>query len=411
MDRKEKQRNFLDWEIGVFFHFGIRTFNEGHKDWDMIEMAAADFNPTELDCDRWIDAIKKAGAKYAMLVCKHHDGFALWPTKYSDYSVASSPWKNGKGDVVHEYVNACRKYGIKVGLYYSPAQFGFTEMSAKEYDDYFVNQISELLSNYGKIDYLWFDGCGSENHEYDTERIVAVIRELQPDIMIFNMWDPDTRWIGNEAGIASLDENGYTSSIGFSVQTNRQDKLDEEIFLPGECDCRMRLDNWFYSENDEHTVKSPEEIFGLYLMSVGMGSNLLINIGPDKCGLLPEKDINSFLEFGNMVKERFSKPIVTFADFKKEENIYTAKIDDGKLVQNGRLVKYIVIKEDYENSQICDYQIEIEPHGFGESKCIYKGAKIGHKAICPIPPVIPRGIKIVINDGKGTLKLTDIEAF
>ena len=132
---KKQQLEFLNWELGVFFHFGIRTFNEGHKDWDMRHMELSTFNPTDLDCDEWIKTINEAGAKYAVLVCKHHDGFANWPSKYTDYSVKNTPWKDGKGDVVREYVDACRKYGVKVGLYYSPAQFGSSKMNGKEYDD------------------------------------------------------------------------------------------------------------------------------------------------------------------------------------------------------------------------------------------------------------------------------------
>lgn len=169
------QLNFLDWEYGIFFHFGIRSFYPGHFDWDGKEMLAEKFNPEHLDCDQWIETAKKAGAKYAILTAKHHDGFALWPTEFSDYGVKNAAWKGGKGDVVKEFVESCRKHDMKVGLYYSPAQCDngavrFAE--EKEYDDYFINQITELLTNYGKIDYLWFDGCGSENHEYDKKRIV-----------------------------------------------------------------------------------------------------------------------------------------------------------------------------------------------------------------------------------------------
>lgn len=183
----EKKSEFLDREFGVFFHFGIRTFYEGHVDWDGLPMPLAGFNPTELNCENWIATAYEAGAKYAILVCKHHDGFANWPSKYTDYSVRNTPYKGGHGDVVKEFVDACRKYGLSVGLYYSPAQEGYKEMADSAYDEYFINQISELLTNYGKIDYLWFDGCGSENHQYDVKRIVGVIRSLQPEILLFNL--------------------------------------------------------------------------------------------------------------------------------------------------------------------------------------------------------------------------------
>ena len=176
----------------------------------------------------------------------------------------NTPCKNGKGDVVREFTDACRKYGLKVGLYYSPAQFGSAKCDPKEYDDYFINQVSELLTNYGKIDYLWFDGCGSEEHKYDEQRIVNAIRSLQPGILLFNMWDPDTRWVGNESGVAPSPSRLSVSELEFSVLTEEKAALNEAHFLPVECDCMMRLDNWFYSDSDEDTVKSPDELMGLY---------------------------------------------------------------------------------------------------------------------------------------------------
>ena len=221
MNGYEKQLEYLSWEYGMFFHFGIRPFFPGHVDWDGKDMPLEAFDPTELDCDQWIRVAKEAGATYAILTCKHHDGFALWPTKYSYYSVANTPWKNGKGDVVREFVDACRRHGLRVGLYYSPAQWGKYAVpfaNAKDYDDYFINQIGELLTNYGKIDYLWFDGCGSEGHEYDRERIVSEIGRMQPEILTFcdPEWTPGVRWVGNEDGYASLANPLVVSATDYS---------------------------------------------------------------------------------------------------------------------------------------------------------------------------------------------------
>ncbi|MCR5457962.1 MAG: alpha-L-fucosidase, partial [Clostridiales bacterium] len=253
----EKQLKFLNWEFGIFFHFGIRTFNHGHRDWDGIDMPLESFNPTSLDCSQWIREIKNVGAKYAILTTKHHDGFALWPSKYTSYSVANTPWKDGKGDVVREFVDACRKEDIAVGLYYSPAQWGktaFTFDREEEYDDYFINQISELLSNYGKIDYLWFDGCGSDGHNYDQKRIIKVIRTLQPDILIFGMWDPDTYWVGNEDGYAPMNNTGILTINVLGEQ--------KTVFMPYECDCRIR-GHWFY-DMDLYSLKAVDELVGMY---------------------------------------------------------------------------------------------------------------------------------------------------
>ena len=389
---KKEQLEFLNWELGVFFHFGIRTFNEGHKDWDMKPMELSSFNPTELDCEEWISTISEAGAKYAVLVCKHHDGFACWPSAYTDYSVKNTPWKNGKGDVVREYVDACRKYGIKVGLYYSPAQFGSSGMNGREYDDYFINQIRELLLGYGRIDYLWFDGCGSENHKYDTDRIIKEIRKCQPEILIFNMWDPDTRWVGNEAGLAHSPNKITVGALDFSINKDIQDLLDTPRFLPVECDCRMRLTNWFFSDSDVHTVKSLDELMGLYYYSIGRGANLLINIGPDRRGRLPEEDKKALLSFGKKIKECFSD----FIPCKKvmEERKITVETEL-------QLVNHVILSEEITGeSEIEAFEIKVYPFPHGVPVTVYRGTTVGHKAICVFPTVKTGKLEITFDKNK-----------
>jgi alpha-L-fucosidase len=374
----------------------------------MKPMELDGFNPTELDCDNWISAIKQAGAKYAILVTKHHDGFANWPSRYTGYSVAGTPWKDGKGDVVAEFVAACRKNDIKTGLYYSPAEFGLKEnkRTSREYDDYFINQISELLTNYGKIDYLWFDGCGSEGHKYDTVRIIGEIRRMQPEILIFNMWDPDTRWVGNEAGIAPMPCFNTVSSINFSVLTDKKTDIEGKKWLPAECDCRIRLENWFYSDKDEDTVKSLEELVGLYYYSVGRGANLLINIGPDRRGLLPEKDADSLISFGKEIKRRFSKPIAVKKDFNRKENRYVCHF------QEPVLVNHLIACEDLlEAEHIFNFNILIKPFPYGEEISVYKGESVGHKAICQFPTIRTTEVIFEITGGAEGAALEDIQLF
>lgn len=386
---KEKQKEFLDWEFGVFFHFGIRTFYEGHKDWDLKEMPVEGFNPTELDCENWIKAIKEAGAKYAVLTCKHHDGFANWPSAYTEYSVKNTPWKDGKGDVVREYVDACRKYDIKVGLYYSPAQFGSVNMNAKEYDDYFINQISELLTNYGKIDYLWFDGCGSEGHTYDRERIIKEIRTLQPEILIFNMWDPDTAWCKNEEGYCEMPNR------------NIRDFEGEKRFLPFECDCRIR-ENWFYFDADRDTLKSLNRLMGMYLYSVGRGANLLLNIGPDRRGLLLEDDIKRVKELGDEVKRRFGSPLVTVKNPKTENNELNI------VVEKYRFLNAVILKEELDAEDLVD-DIEFYASPYDNDDEIYLGKAIGigHKLIFTFPPIKAQRLTIRFAC-KGEAKIKEI---
>ena len=405
---KKEQLDFLDWELGIFFHFGIRTFYEGHVDWDGKPMPLEGFNPPSIDCDSWIKTIKEAGAKYAILVCKHHDGFANWPSKYTDYSVKNTPWKDGKGDVVKEFVDACRKYDIKVGLYYSPAQFGSKNMDSKEYDDYFINQISELLTGYGKIDYLWFDGCGSEGHNYDTVRIVKEIRKCQPNILIFNMWDPDTRWIGNEIGFAPMTNKNVLKQLsGFSVNQAEGDVLEEYTFLPGECDCRIREHNWFYSDNDVHTVKSVDELMGLYYVSVGRGANLLINIAPGRDGKLPKEDTDAILAFGKKIRETFSE---------KNERCGRVERTDGKIIISfDEYVKlnHIVLSEDLtDGTEIEQFEIKAAADRYNEPVTAYCGTTVGHKKICVFPTLSMNRIEITFDKNKNVdVKVYDIPLF
>lgn len=413
------QLAFMDWEYGVFFHFGIRSFFLGHKDWDNRPMPAEAFNPEQLDCEQWIRTVKDAGATYAILVCKHHDGFANWPSKYTDYSVAATPWKDGKGDVVREYVNACRKYGLKVGLYYSPAQWGgkISFKEDREYDDYFINQISELLTGYGKIDYLWFDGCGSEGHQYDTDRIVKAIRGMQPEILIFSMWDPDTRWVGNEDGYAPMPNFNTTTDVDFSMLATEKEKLARAKFLPSECDFKMRS-TWFDCELNEDTIKEADELMGIYEMSVGRGANFLINIGPDRRGLLPEKDVQRLTEFGNRLKARYGWAL-PFGDAEKTADNEWSIAMDGFSTERGEgekanaLVNRVVIREDLTDGEsIEEFRLYAHMPAYRSKRvCLYKGDTVGHKAICVIPTMRTGRITLEVTKANGEVKIRDIKAY
>ena len=416
----KKQLEFLDWEFGVFFHFGIRSFFPGHKDWDGKEMPMEAFNPTELNCESWLKTAKAGGATYAILTCKHHDGFALWPTKYSEYSVAGSCWKDGRGDVVREFVDACRKVGLKVGLYYSPAQWGKYAISfknAKEYDEYFINQIRELLTGYGKIDYLWFDGCGSEGHEYDKPRIVKAIKEYQPDILTFcdPEWNPGVRWIGNEDGYASLNNPLVVSSTDFSELSTEEQKLSSAMFLPAECDCKIR-NTWFYDDNEE-TLKSVDELFGMYEMSVGHGSNFLLNIGPDNRGLLPEADAERFLALGKRIRASYGQPLDFSAPVKEGDTyIITHKEMDEpswEMPTENHLSNTIVISEDLTNGQkISSFSVYAYlPHYKKKKIQVFEGKTVGHKVFCKFSPIRATKYEVVINASDGEHRITDIKAF
>ena len=411
----EKQLKFLSWEFGAFFHFGIRTFNCGHVDWDGLDMPAETFNPTSLDCRQWVREVKNVGAKYAVMTTKHHDGFALWPSKYTKYSVAASPWKGGKGDVVREFTDACREEGVAVGLYYSPAQWGATAVTfdkEEEYDDYFINQISELLTNYGKIDYLWFDGCGSGDHKYDQKRIIGVIRSLQPDITIFGMWDPDTSWVGNEDGYAPENNTGI-------IETN---VLGEKktVYQPLECDCRIR-GHWFY-DRDLYSLKSVDELCAMYELSVGRGANLLLNIGPDERGLLPETDVARLRQWRAELDRRYACPL-PFEPMKKEaENVYSVeysyetlneKIGDTDFIP---LCRAVILKEDITGGVGSRgfklwAHIPSRPRPSDRKVCVYVGETIGRRRIIRIPPIRAPKFTLEITKTDGECVITDIEVY
>ena len=398
-----RQLEFQEWECGLFLHFGIRTFHEGHRDWDGRPMSPSRFNPTQLDCDQWVTTAKEAGMRYLVLTAKHHDGFANWPSRYSDFSVSLAPWKDGKGDIIREFVDACRRHDMKIGLYYSPAEWTPRFADPRSYDDHFVNQLSELLTDYGTIDMLWFDGCGSEGHTYDWPRIMAEVRRLQPDLLVFETGgDPDYRWAGNEAGIAPhpcWNTAPAQDAMGEPIPGGKP------VWLPVECNSRIRLENWFYSDADEDTVKSVEELVGLYYYSVGRGCNMLINIGPDRRGLLPDKDAERLRRFGAEIRRRFSRPRLTLADWEQVEGGW--KASPGR----GILIDHLIIQEDLRQGEHARrFAVEVAPAEWGEKSIVYEGYGIGHKVVCQFPPIPIHSITLRLLEADGLVTLRRLDA-
>lgn len=402
-----RQLEYQGWEFGMFLHFGLRTFYEGYVDFDKRPMSPSAFNPVQLDCEQWIRTAKESGMNYAVLTAKHHDGFSNWPSKYSSFTVAESPWKEGTGDVVKEFVAACRKYDVKPGLYYSPfdGSADFYNQDARAYDDYFVNQITELLGDYGDIDILWFDGCGSEGHEYDWARIIGEIRRLQPNILIFNMGDPNFRWVGNEDGIAPIPCWNVTDATEFSILTQQKDALGEHIWLPAECDVQMRV-NWFYSDSDEHTIKSLDQLMGLYYYSVGRGANLLLNIGPDREGLLPAKDTAQLQAMGDEIRRRFDHPIASIEQCSQNKSGWSYE------ATKPHLIDHILIQEDLANGEhVRSFRINVTTEKTHRSLTVYEGRNIGHKAIIRIPAIKVRGLQLEITDYEGVPSIRQIAIY
>lgn len=407
--------DFLEWEIGAFFHFGIRSFFPGHEDWDGKPMPAAAFDPAELDCDQWMAASRAMGATYAIMTCKHHDGFALWPSKYTEYSVAASPFG---GDVVRAFVDACRRANMKVGLYYSPAQWGgeAAAQTDREYDDYFIGQLGELLTGYGKIDYLWLDGCGSEGKNYDHRRITAEIRRMQPGILIFGdvlREGADVRWIGNEEGVASLDNSCIATQIAFSV--NDAGRAAEPRFMPAECDMRLRFSSWFDCKENEDDLTCAEELLGNYELSVGRSANLLVNAGPNSRGLLHESDVRVMEAFGALRRRIYDQPL-PYGGVKKEDGLYVIEHEaypTGWGYSKGvPRVNRVVIQEDIAQGQrIRRFRLYARLRVCKHDRVLlYEGLTVGRKHIAVIPTIAASRLELEVLESDGDARITSMTA-
>ena len=298
----------LAWQkdgLGVFFHVGVNTF--AGKEWSDGTLAPDTFDPSDLDADQWVRTARDLGAKYVVLTAKHHDGFCLWPTATTAYSVASSPWKDGGGDVVAEVVDACRRHGMKLGLYLSPWDRNAPQYEDPEtYDEFYLAQLRELCTNYGELHELWFDGAGSAGREYAWDRIGEVIAELQPTAMVFNMGPATIRWVGNEDGLAADPVEYVTTSTDLNNYDEDVIETGEAVYLPPECDVSLRK-GWFWQPGEE--PKSLSHLLAIHDRSIGLGANLLLNIPPDRRGRLDDADVERVRELAEALQQRFGDPV------------------------------------------------------------------------------------------------------
>ncbi|WP_053373683.1 alpha-L-fucosidase [Paenibacillus sp. FJAT-27812] len=368
----KQQLMWQDMEIGMFCHFGMNTFCD--QEWGEGNDSPELFNPTQLDARQWVRTAKQAGFAYFVLTAKHHDGFCLWPTKTTDYSVKSSPWKNGQGDVVREVADACKEEGIRFGLYLSPWDRHEPCYSDKAaYDDFYAAQLTELLTEYGPLVEVWFDGAGSHGREYDWRRIIGIVNQYQPDAMVFNMGVPTIRWVGNEDGVAPYPCWNTTDSAKLSMYTDDMATWLPETppWVPAECDVPIRKERWFWHPNDEHTLRSLDNLLDIYYRSVGHGCTLLLNLAPDNRGLLPEADVNRLLELMEEIQRRFSSPI---AQTEGEGN--SVLLSFGSAAD----VNHVILMEDIAHGErIRSYVLEAEQQG--EWVELARGSAIGHKKI------------------------------
>lgn len=351
----KRQLRWQQLELTTFFHFGVNTFTG--KEWGTGKEDPKIFNPSALDARQWVRVAKEAGIKQVILTAKHHDGFCLWPTKTTKHSVESSPWKNGKGDVVREVANACKEYGIGFGIYLSPWDMNAAIYGTDAYNDFFIQQLTELLTNYGRIDEVWFDGANGEGPNgkkqvYDFERWYKHIRKLQPSATIAIM-GPDVRWVGTETGYGretewsvvpanNLDQaaisSGSQTSIVFKPQgdmrgsdlgsRNKIRNAKGLIWYPAETDVSIRP-GWFYHETENDKVKAPQKLLDIYFNSVGRNGVLLLNIPPDKRGLIHVSDIATLKQWKQLRDEIFKVNLARGAVIKSTNGVNANLLLDG----------------------------------------------------------------------------------
>jgi alpha-L-fucosidase len=305
----------LQWqamETNLFVHFTVNTYTG--KEWGDGTESPQIFNPVDFDAHQWTKAAKEAGFKMIILTAKHHDGFCLWQSKYTTHSVKSSPWKNGKGDIVKEVSDACREAGLKFGVYLSPWDRHEPTYGTNQYNDYYKNQLRELLTNYGEVSEVWFDGAKGENAKdmkYDFQGYWNIVRQLQPNAVLFSDIGPDVRWVGNEKGFAgetcwsTITTDGMDIGKADEKYLNTGDANGKSWITP-ECDVSIRK-GWFYHESENTTVRTPQNLVDLYYKSVGRNGLLLLNIPPNRRGLFDDTDINAIKEMRSILNETFEK--------------------------------------------------------------------------------------------------------
>jgi alpha-L-fucosidase len=325
-----RQLQWEDLEFCGFIHFTVNTFTS--KEWGYGDESEAVFNPSDFDPDQIAGVAAEAGMKELVLTCKHHDGFCLWPSAYTSHSVKNSPWRNGQGDVVRDLSAACRRHGLKFGVYLSPWDRNQSTYGTPEYITYYRNQLRELLTHYGDISEIWFDGANGgdgfyggaretrhiDNHTYyDWANTWKLVRSLQPGACMFSDAGPDIRWVGNESGQAgdpcweTLNDENFFPGSADAARLNHGDRPGSS-WLPAECDVSIRP-GWFYHAAEDDRVKSPQKLLELYYASVGRGASLLLNLPPDKRGQIPAADAQSLREFHLLLQATFSHDLARHA--------------------------------------------------------------------------------------------------
>ncbi len=447
----QRQLKWQEMEMYAFIHFSMNTFTD--MEWGYGDKDPKLFNPTQLDCRQWARICKEAGFKGIILTTKHHDGFCLWPSKYTNYSVKASPWKDGKGDVIAEIRKACDEYGLKLGLYLSPWDRNSAVYGSPDYITYFRNQLKEILTNYGNIFEMWFDGAnggtgyyGGANEQrtidrktyYDWPNTYKLVYSLQPNIMLFSDAGPDCRWCGTEEGWVG--ETNWSTLRRDEVwpgwplyEQLRNGHEDGNYWVPAEVNTSIRP-GWFYHASEDSKVKTPQQLVELYYNSIGRNGNMILNLPVDRRGLVNEIDEKSLLEFARIIRKELANDLakgkmVTASNVREKSKSYAARnavdgdnktywaTDDG--VTNATLTldfkknttfnrvllrEYIALGQRVKAFTVYAYQN-------GSWKEVAKATTIGNKRILRIPSTTASKIRIHITDSKACPLISTLSVY
>ena len=433
-----EQRAWHRLDMYAFIHFGPNTFTG--NEWGTGKEKPGVFNPTKLDCKQWVKALKGAGMKGIIITAKHHDGFCLWPSKYSTHTVAQSPWKNGQGDVLQELSASCREGGLKFGVYLSPWDRNHPSYGTDDYNDVFVKTLQEVLTRYGDIFEVWFDGANGEGPNgrkqvYDFPRFIKTVRSCQPEAVIFSDAGPEVRWVGNEAGIASetnwatIDRDRYIPGTPHYKELG-EGKEGGTHWVPAECDVSIRP-GWFWRSSEDNKVKGGLELFKLYLKSAGRGANFLLNVPPNSDGLISEPDIRSLTSFSNILKAAFAdnyakNATYTASNVRGNEKVYTPFTPKGAgYWATDDNVTTATLDVELSEPRTFDLVALAEPVGLGQRikafkvsafekgalKEIGSGTTIGPRRILPVKPTTAQKIRIEITQTRACPALLPVGVY
>jgi len=401
----KQQLAWHEKEFYLFMHFGPNTFT--NLEWGKGSEDPNVFNPTAIDCNQWASIAKASGAKGIIITAKHHDGFSLWPSKYSKHTVRESKWMDGKGDVIKMLSEACKKAGIEMGVYISPWDRNHPEYGTAAYNDIYIQTMKELLTGYGNLTELWWDGANGEGPNgkkqvYDFTRFKDSAMSYQPNILIFSDIGPHIRWVGNENGLINetnwnlLDTAGFKRGEGAPANdTLNRGNFNGKNWIGAEADVSIRK-GWFYHEEEDSTVKSGKTLFNLYLNSVGHGGNLLLNVPPNRKGLIAPQDSAALMDFRKIREAAFKTNLFKNAVIKNTKNetaIYLTtpvSINSIQLQEQIKFGQRVIRFEIYAGDKEADM------------KKIAGSTTIGRKKIIQFPTTTAKCFKVKIIETKAT---------